>query len=116
IGRLAPGYQADIVFLDLANINWIPCNDPVNQLVHTEDGSAVDSVMIAGRMIVQGRKLLTVDLASLARQAERARERLERLNQEKKALFEQLAPVVGSYCPGLARSPFHVHRYAVPAG
>ena len=22
-----------------------------------------------------------------------------------------LAPVVGSYCPGLARVPYHVHRY-----
>ena len=39
IGRIAPGYKADIVFLDLHHINWIPINDPVNQLVHTEDGS-----------------------------------------------------------------------------
>jgi hypothetical protein len=22
-----------------------------------------------------------------------------------------LEPVVGSYCPGLARTPYHVHRY-----
>ena len=70
IGRIAPGYKADIVFLDLHHINWIPTNDPVNALVHTEDGTAVHSVMIGGRMVVEDRKLLTVDLAKLAAKAE----------------------------------------------
>src|SRR5271169_825196 len=41
IGRLAPGWKADIVMLDLDHPNWLPFNDPVNQLVHTEDGTAV---------------------------------------------------------------------------
>ena len=26
-------------------------------------------------------------------------------------LYEALEPVVGSYCPGLARTPYHIHRY-----
>ena len=33
IGRLAPGWKADIVMLDLDHPNWLPFNDPVNQLV-----------------------------------------------------------------------------------
>ena len=73
IGRIAPGYKADIVFLDLHHINWIPTNDPVNALVHTEDGTAVHSVMIGGRMVVEDRKLLTVDLAKLAAKVEESR-------------------------------------------
>jgi 5-methylthioadenosine/S-adenosylhomocysteine deaminase len=112
IGRLAPGYKADIVFLDLDNINWIPLNDPVNALVHTEDGSAVHSVMIGGRMVLENRKLVNVDLARLARDAERARERLERLNRDNKTLYERLEPIVGSFCPALARQPLHINRYA----
>lgn len=44
IGRIAPGYEADIVFLDLCSINWIPINDPTNQLVQLEDGTSVHSV------------------------------------------------------------------------
>jgi 5-methylthioadenosine/S-adenosylhomocysteine deaminase len=48
LGRIAPGYKADIVFLDLHNVNWLPFNNAVNQLVHTEDGSAVHSVMVGG--------------------------------------------------------------------
>jgi guanine deaminase len=112
LGRLAPGYKADIVFLDLGNVNWIPVNDPVNALVHTEDGSAVHSVMVGGRMVLENRKLANVDLAKLAREAENARERLERLNRDNRALYERLAPVVGSFCPALAKQPLHINRYA----
>jgi guanine deaminase len=112
LGRLAPGWKADIVFLDLGNVNWIPLNDAVNALVHTEDGSAVHSVMVGGRMVVENRKLVNVDLAKLARDAETARERLERLNRDNKALYEKLEPIVGSFCPALARQPLHINRYA----
>jgi guanine deaminase len=111
IGRLAPGALADIVFLDLGHVNWTPCNDPTNQLVHTEDGNAVEGVMIGGRMIVEHRRVTTVDMASLARQAEAARARLVRANSAGKALYERLAAVVGRFCPGLAHTPYHVNRY-----
>ena len=111
IGRLAPGYKADIVFLDLGHPNWIPLNDPTNQLVHTEDGGAVAHVMIGGRMVVQDRRLTTVDVAALAREAEAARERLARLNAPGRELYERLATVVGRFCPGLAHVPYHVARY-----
>ncbi|MFM8546669.1 MAG: amidohydrolase family protein [Betaproteobacteria bacterium] len=111
IGRIAPGYKADIVFLDLGHVNWMPINDPINQLVHTEDGSAVHSVMIGGRMIVENRRLLTVDMQSLQRRAEAARSRLERHNRPAKALYRRLERVVGSFCPGLASQPLHIDRF-----
>jgi 5-methylthioadenosine/S-adenosylhomocysteine deaminase len=111
LGRVAPGYKADIVFVDLGHVNWIPLNDPTNQLVHTEDGGAVTHVMIGGRMIVQDRRLTTVDVAALARDAEAARERLARLNAPGKELYERLAVVVGRFCPGLAHTPYHISRY-----
>jgi cytosine/adenosine deaminase-related metal-dependent hydrolase len=111
IGRLAPGYKADIVFLDLGHVNWIPFNDPTNQLVHIEDGGAVKHVMIGGRMVVRDRKITTIDVAALAREAEAARERLARLNAPGKELYERLAEVVGRFCPGLAHTPYRVTRY-----
>ena len=115
IGAIAPGMKADIVFLDLASINWIPHNWSVNQMVHTEDGTGVRHVMIGGRMVVQDRRLLTLDLAKLAVEAEAARERLEALNAEFKDLYEKLEPVVASFCPAFAAQPYHLRQYLCDA-
>jgi 5-methylthioadenosine/S-adenosylhomocysteine deaminase len=111
IGRIARGYKADLVMLDLDHPNWLPLNNPVNQLVHSEDGNAVHSVMIAGKMVVENRRVLTVDMERLRGRVEAARERLAAANADNRRLYEALEPVVGSYCPGLARTPYHVHRY-----
>ncbi len=111
IGRLAPGCKADVVFLDTRHINLIPLRDITNSLVHAEDGGSVESVMVGGRMVVQGRKLLHVDMDQLARDAENAVDRLEQANHANHQLYDLLEPIVGSYCPGLAKEPLHIHRY-----
>ena len=112
LGRIEKGYKADIVFLDLAHPNWLPMNDPTNQLVHTEDGSAVVSVMVGGRMVVEAGRPVGVDLTKLARDAEAARGRLEKANRSNKALFSRLETIVNRFCPGLARTPYHIDRFA----
>jgi 5-methylthioadenosine/S-adenosylhomocysteine deaminase len=114
IGRLMPGFKADIVMLDLDHPNWLPLNDPVNQLVHSEDGTAVASVMIGGRLVVDNRRVVTVDLARLGQHVAAARERLAAANADNRRLYQALEPVVGSHCPGLARAPYHIHRYGAP--
>ena len=112
IGQIAKGFKADLVFIDLNHVNWMPCNDATNQLVHTEDGNAVHSVMVGGRMIVEQRSFVGVDLSSLAKKAENARERLATANAENKALFQRLAGLVNAFCPGLAKTPYHIDRFA----
>ena len=111
LGRIAPGYKADIVFLELHNVNWLPFNNAVNQLVHTEDGAAVHSVMVGGRMVVEDRRVIGVDMAALARRVEETRARLEGATRPNKQLFEQVEQVVNSFCPGLAKMPYHVDRF-----
>jgi len=112
LGRIAKGYKADLVFIDLTHVNWIPLNDPTNQLVHTEDGGAVHSVMVGGRMVVENRRPVGADLAALARKAEAARERLAATNADNKRLFERLQGLVNAFCPGLAKTPYHIDRFA----
>src|SRR6185369_1158539 len=48
LGELKPGFKADIVFLDRFNLNYVPLNNAVNQVVNAEDGTGVESVMIGG--------------------------------------------------------------------
>ena len=69
------------------------------------------SVMIAGKMVVENRRVLNIDVERLRGRVEAARERLAAANTDNRRLYEALEPVVGSYCPGLARTPYHVHRY-----
>lgn len=117
IGRLEPGAKADIVFLDLGNINFVPLNDPVNQIVHTEDSSAVHSVMVDGVFVLRDRRFTRIDFDKLCRDAESARERLEAANADAREFASGLDSYISGFCVGLARQPYHVHRWAtaVPA-
>lgn len=112
IGRIAPGYKADIVFLDLDHPNWMPLNDATNQIVHTEDGTAVHSVMIGGAMRVENRRPVGIDLAALARRVEAARERLAAATRDNRVLCEAIADAVDQHCACFARRPHGINRYA----
>jgi len=113
IGRLAPGHKADIVFLDLANLNFVPLNDPVNQIVNCEDGSAVDSVMVGGRLLLDRGRFTSIDYDKLVRDVGAAAERLRGATEELKGLCARLEGFVGQYCVGLARQSYHVQRTIV---
>ena len=109
-GMLEPGCAADIVFLDLRQINYVPLRDPVRQLVFSESGAAVDSVMVDGRFILRHDKMLTVDEARLRDQAAEAAERLDQANAQDRLRARVLADLVGRFCLGQARLPFAPHR------
>jgi 5-methylthioadenosine/S-adenosylhomocysteine deaminase len=110
IGRLEPGYRADIVFLDIGHINYVPLRNPLQQMVLAENGAAIDSVMIDGRFIVRDRRLLTVDEARLRQEAEEAVARLDMANADAALAANQFRDLVGHFCMAHARAPFHVHR------
>jgi 5-methylthioadenosine/S-adenosylhomocysteine deaminase len=114
IGEIAPSRKADIVFLDLGHINYVPCHDLVTQIVFTENGAAVDSVMIGGRLVLDRGRLTTIDEKKLRQDATAAAERLYAANAGTRAFARQLRPFVGTFCQGLACEPYHVHRLARP--
>jgi 5-methylthioadenosine/S-adenosylhomocysteine deaminase len=102
IGRIAKGYKADLVLLDLDNVNFMPLNDATNQIVFTENGGAVDKVLIGGKLVVAGGKAIGIDHAALAAQADAAVERLAALNAGARRFAERIEPIVSNFCRGLA--------------
>ena len=77
IGRVRPGARADLVLFDLADPAWWPLSSAVRQLVYAESGRSVRHVLVDGQVVVRDRRLLTLDAAGLAAQAEAARDRMD---------------------------------------
>ncbi len=71
IGSLEVGKQADLILIDLAQPHLTPLYHPASHLVYAAQGADVRDVMVAGRWVVQDRRLLTIELAPLLREAAR---------------------------------------------
>jgi 5-methylthioadenosine/S-adenosylhomocysteine deaminase len=110
LGRLAPGFKADIVFLNIAHINYVPLGNPATQLVNGESGAAIDSVMVDGHFVLREGKMLTLDEAKLRREAERAFERLVAANAGAELLGRSFEDIVGAFCLGQARAVHPIQR------
>jgi len=65
LGRLEPGYKADIVLYRLSSMGLVPLNAPVRQIVHSECGGGIDTVLVDGEVVMQGDRMSNVDEAGL---------------------------------------------------
>ncbi len=98
IGKLAVGYEADIVFLRLDSPHFIPLRSPLLQMVFAENGASVHTVMIGGRIVFHDGKLKTLDEALLRRQAQEAAHRLDEANAGPFATAATVSRLVGAFC------------------
>ena len=76
IGELEIDMQADIALLQLEAAHLHPRHDVVADLIYSAKASDVDTVLVAGRVLMQGRRLLTIDKAQIMRETAARRERL----------------------------------------
>jgi 5-methylthioadenosine/S-adenosylhomocysteine deaminase len=74
VGSLTPGKQADLIVLRTDRMNVTPLNDPVSAVVAGMDTGNVDTVLIAGRVMKRGGRLLHVDWGAVRRMADEARD------------------------------------------
>lgn len=97
IGRIAPSYRADIVFLSRSSQSYVPLRDPATQMVFAETGAAVTDVMIEGRMVLEDGRMTTIDEGLLRRRAESAALRLEAATEPVRRFAAEVADPVERY-------------------
>jgi len=61
VGTLAVGKRADICIVDMDKPHLTPLYDEYSHLTYAVSGSDVDTVLINGKLVMQGRRLLTID-------------------------------------------------------
>jgi 5-methylthioadenosine/S-adenosylhomocysteine deaminase len=69
LGRIEAGYQADVILLDLDTLPFTPMNDLPRQLVYCDAGRAVHTTIVAGELVVEKGRILTIDEAALRAEA-----------------------------------------------
>ena len=74
VGTLTPGKQADLIMLRTDRLNVTPLNDPTTAVVVGMDTGNVDTVIIAGRVMKRGGKLLHVDWGAVKRMTNASRD------------------------------------------
>ncbi len=71
IGSLEVGKRADAILIDAAQPHLTPSFMPIHRLVHAASGQDVHTVIIDGRILMEGREVLVADENAIMAEAER---------------------------------------------
>ena len=77
VGSLEVGKRADIIQVAFDDVHHIPTFDVVSHLVYVSDEQDVDSVVVDGKILMQGGELLTIDTARVASEAKALAARIQ---------------------------------------
>jgi len=75
-GQLEEGCQADIALIRMQGADWCPNYEPLSLLVYSANSSAVDTVLVAGKVLMEHRELKTLDEEKILFEAVRCARRL----------------------------------------
>jgi len=65
LGSLAPGKLADVILVDTESTAMVPLHDPYAALVYAASPRDVRTTIIHGRVVMEDRRVLTVDAAAV---------------------------------------------------
>jgi cytosine/adenosine deaminase-related metal-dependent hydrolase len=114
-GRIESGALADLVFLDLRHVDFVPLTDPINQIVTCADTACITDVMANGRFVLRDGRIAPVNMPDLR---ERVRAAVERLNVNvagARKLAARLEPHVVAFAESLLGEKLPVERLLSPA-
>lgn len=76
VGMLAPGFKADLISVDLDQPHFYPRFSIPSHLVYCARGSDVRTVMVDGKLLMEERKLLTLDEPKIFSEVEKRAKRI----------------------------------------
>ena len=112
--HLCRGDKADLTLLRFDSIFMSPRTHALNNLVFSETGASIDTVLVDGRIVLEGGQVVGMNEASIMNRAQSASERLLQSNITAWDTAEMIAPYLSRTCGSLAAEPFAVNRFAVP--
>lgn len=65
LGKIAPGMLADLIVVDFSKPHLTPAYNPASHLVYAAGAADVRTSIIGGRIVMEDRKLLTLDLEKI---------------------------------------------------
>lgn len=68
-GRLAAGYKADITVFDMSATHWYPRHDRLSLLAYAASAADVHTVLVDGKVLLDARRLTTIDEERLKHEA-----------------------------------------------
>jgi 5-methylthioadenosine/S-adenosylhomocysteine deaminase len=77
VGSLSPGKKADLIVVDLNQPHLMPLYDPVSHLVYVASGKDVITTIVGGKILMQDRKLLTLDMEIIYHQIKKILHEIE---------------------------------------
>ena len=70
-GSLEPGKEADVTCFDTDDFDWRPLHNPVTNLVYGSTGHSVHTVVVAGEVLLDAKRLTHVDEQAIREQVEK---------------------------------------------
>lgn len=77
IGAIKVGLQADLIQVQLKEPHLLPLYDVISHLVYAADAQDVDSVIVNGQVLMEKRKMLTVNPERIRREATSIAEKIK---------------------------------------
>lgn len=71
IGSLERGKHADLILVGTSGPNATPIYDPYSYLVYSARSDAVETVIVGGKILMENRRLTTLDTEAIRRRAQR---------------------------------------------
>ena len=94
IGRIAPGCKADLTVLSTASLFLAPKEQLMNQIVYSELGMSVETVIVGGTVVVRDRKIQTIDVDAVLSEAQELAARVWASLPERFTRFEETEPLL----------------------